>query len=103
MGIADGLRPAGQAHVDGAGGQLALEGLLAERLGPRLVGRFQRHLGLVGCLAGQGPLLGGQLADAPQRLGQHAAPAQVGVMPLLEGLDGVDGLQFGLRPLTRLL
>ena len=65
-----------QGHIDGAARELGIERFTIEPLATRLDRRVNDDLGVVDLLSGRGPLLGRQLAECLELLGQQALLAK---------------------------
>ena len=93
-------RLAGQRDVDAVGGQPRVELARLELRRARLDEALERLAGLVGRLADGAALLGRQLGDAAQEVGQLGLAAEVAHAQLLErgGRVGRRDRALGLRP-----
>ena len=97
-----------EGHVDAVGDEALLELGAGQLAAPGFDGGLERLARLVGRLAGRGPLLGRELGDAAQEVGQLGLAAQVAHADLLERGrrgrrgDRVAGLLLDLRnPIRR--
>ena len=95
-------RVGGQRNVDPVFLQTSVELVGGERRAPGLDRRLECLTRLVGRLAGGRALLGRQLGDAPQKVGQLRLAAEIPDPDLLERLGGGRRVDRGFRLLLDL-